>query len=395
MGGGIAMTFANAGIPVTLLELSNETLKRGLATIQKNYERSVSKGRLSRADMQMRMNLIKTTTSYTDLSNVDLVIEAVFENPEVKKEVFSKLDKVCKPGAILATNTSYQNIDEIAAVTSRPQDVLGLHFFSPANVMKLLEVVRAKKTADDVIATAMSLTKTIKKVPVLAKVCYGFIGNRMFQPYMRVANLLLLEGATPQQIDGAANDFGMAMGPLAVADLAGIDIGVSARRARDDSEDALAFLPSELMYEQGRYGQKTGAGFYSYDPETRERKTDSSVNNLIRQEAERRGIKQKEFSDEDIVDRLTYALVNEGANILDEGIALRPDDIDITYIYGYGFPAYKGGPMFYADQVGLGAILERMKTFQKGISAKFWQPSPLLKKLAQAGKTFSEWVGRR
>lgn len=392
MGGGIAMNFANVGIPVTLLELNEEALTRGLGTIQKNYERSVKKGRLSQDDLKNRMDLIGTTTSYDDLKDVDLVIEAVFENPDVKKEVFAKLDEVCKPGVILATNTSYQNIDDIAAVTKRPEDVLGLHFFSPANVMKLLEVVRTDKTADDVIATAMKLAKTIRKVPVLARVCYGFIGNRMFQPYMRTANMLLLEGTTPDQIDRAAYDFGMAMGPIAVADLAGIDIGVSARRARNvKDEDPLAFLPSDLMYEQGRYGQKTGAGFYTYDPETRERKTDESVAQLIREVAQKRGVEQKPFSDEDIVERLIYSLVNEGANILDEGIALRPGDIDIAYIYGYGFPAHRGGPMFYADSVGLKTIVERMKDFQEGIEKDYWQPSPLLKRLAHEGTTFAEW----
>lgn len=390
MGGGIAMNFANVGVPVTLLEISQEALERGLSIIKKNYARSVKKGRLSEEDMTARLALIKPTTNYADLSQADLVIEAVFENPDIKKEVFSKLDRICKSGAILATNTSYQNVDDIAAATKRPQDVIGLHFFSPANVMKLLEVVRGEKTADDVIATAMSTAKRIKKVPVLARVCYGFIGNRMFNPYIRTANMLLLEGATPEQIDNAAYNWGMAMGPIAVADLAGIDIGVSARKARNDpNENPLAYLASDLMFEQGRLGQKTGAGFYTYNPETRARQNDPSVVKLIQEEAQKRGIEQRSFSNEAIMNRLIFSLVNEGASILEEGIAMRASDIDITYLYGYGFPAHKGGPMFYADQYGLANIVEKMKDFQTGIQADYWKPSPLLEELARANKGFS------
>ena len=393
MGGGIAMNFVNVGIPVTLLELSEEALEKGTNTIRKNYARSVKKGRMSEADLEARMNLISTTTSYESLGDVDLVIEAVFENPDVKKEVFKKLDEVCKQGAILASNTSYQNIDDIASVTSRPKDVIGLHFFSPANVMKLLEVVRGEKTADDVLATAMKLAKGIKKVPVLSRVCYGFIGNRMFGPYMRTANMLLLEGATPDQIDAAATKWGMAMGPISVADLAGIDIGVSARRAKaDPNENPLDYLASDLMYDKGRYGQKTGAGFYDYNPETRARSVNEEMLALIKSEAEKHGVEQRSFTDEDIVERLVYALVNEGADILEEGIAQRASDIDITYLYGYGFPAFRGGPMFYADQVGLDKIVERMKDFATGIQADYWEPSSLLKSLAAEGKNFSEYA---
>ncbi len=392
MGGGIAMNFANVGIPVTLLELSQTALDRGLSVIEKNYARTVKKGRLSQDAMQSCMKLISTTTNYQDLSDVDLVIEAVFENPDVKKEVFAKLDSVCKEGAILASNTSYQNIDDIATATQRPQDVIGMHFFSPANVMKLLEIVRAEKTSPEVIATTMKLAKTIKKVPVLARVCYGFIGNRMFNPYIRTANMLLLEGASFEQIDNAALAFGMAMGPISVADLAGIDIGVSARQAKaDPNENPLEFLASDLMFEQGRLGQKTAAGFYSYNPETRERQSDPAMLELIRSEAKKRGVEQRSFSDEDITDRLVFALANEGATILEEGIAMRSGDIDITYLYGYGFPAYKGGPMFYADSLGLAKVVERMKDFQVGIQADYWQPSSLLKQLAEEGKSFSDF----
>lgn len=392
MGGGIAMNFANVGIPVTLLELNEEALERGIGIIRKNYARSVKKGRMSEADLEARMNLIGTSTSYNSLSDVDLVIEAVFENPDVKKEVFKKLDEVCKQGAILATNTSYQNIDDIATATKRPEDVIGLHFFSPANVMKLLEVVRGEKTADDVLATCMKLAKGIKKVPVLSRVCYGFIGNRMFGPYIRTANMLLLEGATPEQIDAAATKWGMAMGPISVIDLAGIDIGVSARRAKaDPNENPLNFLASDLMYDQGRYGQKTGAGFYNYDPETRARSTDDDMLALIKAEAEKREIAQRSFTDEEIVERLVYALVNEGTSILEEGIAQRSSDIDITYLYGYGFPAQRGGPMFYADQVGLDKIVERMADFAVGIQADHWEPSTLLKSLASEGKSFESF----
>ena len=390
MGSGIAMTFAKAGIPVALLELNEKALERGLNTIRINYERRVDKGRMSLKDMNGLLKLIQPTTNYDALSDVDLAVEAVFEDLEVKKTVFEELDTVCKESALLASNTSYQNIDEIAAVTRRPEDVLGLHFFSPAHIMKLLEVVRGEKTANDVIATAMTLAKTINKIPVLARVCYGFIGNRMFQPYLRTANMMLLEGATPEQVDKAATDFGMAMGPFAVSDLAGIDIGVSARRARGN-KDPLAFLASELMYDAGRLGQKTGAGFYTYDRETREKKTDPHVLELIRSEAKERGISQRNFTDDDIVDRLVYSLVNEGANVLDDGVARRSSDIDITYVYGYGFPKHKGGPMYYADTVGLENVLERIHSFQIGIQAAYWQPSALLERLAKEGSTFQDF----
>jgi 3-hydroxyacyl-CoA dehydrogenase len=388
MGGGIAMNFANAGIPVTLLEINREALERGIDVCRKNYQRSVNKGRFTVAQMDRFMGLIGGTTSYADLANADLVIEAVFESPEIKYEVFRKLDAVCKPGAILASNTSYQDIDAIAAVTSRPADVLGMHFFSPANVMKLVEVVRGAKTADDVLATVMKLAKTIRKVAVLSRVCYGFIGNRMLKGYLREAQMLLLEGATPSQVDGALQAFGMAMGPLAVADLAGLDVGYKARQALPDLPDHPCFHVADQLVESGRLGQKSGAGFYNYDPETRQRLDAPEVMAMIRDEARVLGIPPRQFSNEEIIERVIYPLINEGALILEEQIAQRPGDIDIVYIYGYGFPAHRGGPMFYADTIGPDVIYRRICEFRDALRADDWQPAPLLRRLAGSGGKF-------
>jgi 3-hydroxyacyl-CoA dehydrogenase len=352
MGGGIAMNFANVGIPVTLVEISDEAIERGLGIIDKNYSITVSKGKLNEDQKQQRMALIQGTTNYADLADMDLVIEAVFENPDLKKEIFQKLDASCKPGAILASNTSYQDIDQIAAATSRPQDVLGMHFFSPANVMKLLEIVRGEHSADDVIQTAMKLAKTIGKVPVLSGNCYGFIGNRMLKPYGSEAQLCLLEGATPAQLDAAMQNFGMAMGPLAVGDLAGLDIGYKAREALTEEQkgDPKTFCIPDALVEMGRLGQKSGAGYYRYDPETRARQPDPEVDELIAAKAAEFGIERRELSDDEIVERLTSALAREGEKILEEGIAQRRSDIDVVYAFGYGFPVYRGGPMFYAQQ---------------------------------------------
>ena len=392
MGGGIAMNFANVGIPVTLLEINDEALERGLGVVAKNYSISQKKGKLSEEQVKTNMGLITGTTDYADLANVDLVIEAVFENLDIKKEVFAKLDEVCKDGAILATNTSYQDVDAIAASTKRPEDVIGLHFFSPANVMKLLEIVRGEKTADDVIATSMKMAKSIRKVPVLARVCYGFIGNRMLTPYFREAQLCMLEGASPEQIDSAMENWGMAMGPLAVGDLAGLDIGYKARQSlpEDQRGHPRVSAVADALVEMGRCGQKTGAGYYKYDPQTRARINDPEVEQIIEEKAAEHGVQRREISDEEIIQRLVYGLVNEGAKILDEGIAQRSSDIDVVYIYGYGFPAARGGPMHYADHVGLGEVYETISRFSKELDAEHWDPAPLIKRLAESGGSFGK-----
>jgi 3-hydroxyacyl-CoA dehydrogenase len=350
MGGGIAMSFANAGIAVTLVEINDEALERGLAIIDRNYAGSVKRGKLSEEKAAACRALISGSTDYAALAEADMVIEAVFEDPNLKKEIFAKLDGVCKQGAILATNTSYQDVNAIAAATARPEDVIGTHFFSPAHIMKLLEIVRGEKTADDVLATCMKLAKRIRKVPVVSGVCYGFIGNRMLQPYGAQTQLLLLEGATPGQIDNAMESWGMAMGPLRVFDLAGLDIGYKARQALSDEQkgDPATFRVPDLLVEAGRLGQKSGSGFYGYD-ENRRPTTDPAVHEMIEQAAADLGVERREISDEEIVQRLIGALVDEGRKILDEGIAQRSSDIDVVYVYGYGFPAHRGGPMFYAD----------------------------------------------
>jgi len=394
MGGGIAMNFANANIPVKLVEIDQAAIDRSLAVIDKNYSISMKKGKLSEAQKTRSLSLIKGTTDYTDLADVDLVIEAVFESMELKQDVFARLDQICKPGAILATNTSYQDIDQIAAVTNRPEDIIGLHFFSPANVMKLLEVVRGSKSTDTVIATAMQLAKTIKKVPVLAGNCYGFIGNRMLRPYAREAQLCLIEGATPEQIDTVMQSWGMAMGPIAVGDLAGLDIGYKARQGLSKAEkgDSKAYCIADALVEMGRLGQKTGAGYYRYDPETRARSNDPEVLAVIKAQAEAHGVERREISDEEILNRLTFALINEGAKILEDGIAQRPSDIDVVYAYGYGFPPHRGGPMYYADRIGLKKVYETICTFRDLHDEANWAPSPLLTRLAQEGKTFAHWA---
>ncbi len=394
MGGGIAMSFANAGFDVTLVEVDDAGLERGLGIIEKNYAITVGKGRLSEDAAAERRARIGGTTNFGDLAEVDLVIEAVFENLELKKEIFAKLDGVAKPGAILATNTSYQDVDQIAAATGRPEDVLGLHFFSPANVMKLLEVVRGEKTADDVLATCMALAKSIRKVPVLSGVCYGFIGNRMLQYYGREAQLCLVEGSKPEDVDRVLEGFGMAMGPLAVFDLAGLDVGYKARQSLPPEErgDEKVNRVADVLVESGRLGQKTGAGFYRYDAETRRREPDADVQAIIEAASGDLGIARRELGDQEILDRILFALINEGMNILDEGIAQRPGDIDVVYVYGYGFPAYRGGPMFYADTVGLATVLERIEGFAEQLGADNWTPSPLLKRLVDEGLSLSDWA---
>ena len=351
MGGGIAMSFANAGIPVTMIEISDEALQRGLSIVERNYAGSVKRGKISEEKATACQGLISGSTDYAALADVDMVIEAVFEDPDLKKKIFTQLDAVCKPGAILATNTSYQDVDAIAAVTARPQDVLGMHFFSPAHIMKLLEVVRGEKTADDVLATVMALAKKIRKVAVVSGVCYGFIGNRMLRPYGKTSQLLLLEGASPQQVDSAMENWGMAMGPLRVFDLAGLDIGYKARQALSNEQkgDPKTYRVPDLLVEAGRLGQKSGSGFYAYD-DNRKPTPDPLVDEMIQRAAQEVGIERREISDDEIVDRLISALVDEGRKILEEGIAQRSSDIDVVYVYGYGFPVSRGGPMFYADQ---------------------------------------------
>ncbi len=385
MGGGIAMSFANAGIPVTLVEVDEESLGRGMATIEKNYAAGVRRGKLSGEQASERLGLIAGAVDYAPLADVDLVIEAVFEDPGLKKTVFGKLDEICKAGAILATNTSYQDVNAIAAATGRPADVIGLHFFSPANIMKLLEVVRADTTGDDVLATCMALAKRIRKVPVMSRVCYGFIGNRMLGPYFREAQLCVLEGATPRQVDTALEAWGMAMGPLRVADLAGLDVGYKAREALPAEErgDPRSYRVADVLVEMGRLGQKSGAGYYRYDPETRGHESDPAVLEIIERESAAFGIERREIADEEIVDRLIYALVNEGMRIVEEGIAQRPGDIDVVYVYGYGFPAWRGGPMHYAEAVGLPKVLERITEFCERFGEEAWAPAPLLERLAK------------
>ena len=392
MGGGIAMNFLNAGIPVKMLEMKQEALDKGLATIRKNYEAQVKKGKLKQDKYDQRMALLSTTLDYADLKDADLIIEAVFEELGVKEQVFEKLDEVAKPGAILASNTSTLDVDKIAAFTKRPQDVVGMHFFSPANVMKLLEVVRGAKTAKDVLATVMAIAKKIKKTAVVSGVCDGFIGNRMIEQYSRQAGFLIEEGATPQQVDKAIEKFGFAMGPFRMGDLAGNDIGWAIRKRRyQEKPDMKYSKTADLLCEMGRFGQKTGAGWYDYQPGKRDAIPSKAVEDMIEKHRKDQGITPRKISDQEIVERLVYSLVNEGARILEDGIASKASDIDMVYLTGYGFPIWRGGPMKYADQMGLFNVVESMKRFAQNPrdDAAFWQPAPMLAKLAAAGKTFN------
>jgi 3-hydroxyacyl-CoA dehydrogenase len=357
-----------------MLEMKQEALDKGLALIRRNYENSAKKGKLTQAQVEERIALLSGTTDYDSLADVDLVIEAVFEKMSVKKEVFGALDKVCKPGAILASNTSTLDLNEIASAVSRPQDVIGLHFFSPANVMKLLEIVKGEKTADDVILTSMKLAKTIRKVGVLVGVCFGFVGNRMIEPYGREANRLMLEGASPEQVDRVISKFGLPMGPFTMGDMAGLDIGYFVRESRREfiAHDPSYCVVADKLVQQGRN-----------DPE---------VIAIAKEEAERLGIKQREISDQEILERCIYPLINEGADILKEGIAAKSSDIDVIYVYGYGFPVFRGGPMQYADEVGLSEVRDRLNYYKESLGeyGKHWfEPSDLLNELADAGKPFS------
>jgi 3-hydroxyacyl-CoA dehydrogenase len=392
MGGGIAMNFLNAGIPVKMLEMKQEALDRGIATIRKNYEAQVAKKKLKQDKYEQRMSLLSTTLSYDDLGSADLVIEAVFEEIGVKEAVFKELDRVMKPGAILASNTSTLDVNKIAHFTQRPQDVVGLHFFSPANVMKLLEVVRGEKTAKDVMATVMTVAKKIRKTAVVSGVCDGFIGNRMIEQYGRQGGFLLDEGCTPEQVDKAMEKFGMAMGPFRMGDLAGNDIGWAIRKRRyTEKPDMKYSKTADLLCEKGRFGQKTGAGWYDYVPGKRDAIPNAEVVAMIEEHRKGLGITPRKISDEEIVQRLVFSLVNEAAHILEEGIAAKASDIDIVYIFGYGFPAHRGGPMNYADEVGLFNVVQAMNRFAQNPldDAKFWQPAPLLARLAAEGKTFN------
>ena len=392
MGGGIAMNFANAGIPVTVLETTQAALDKGLGTVWKNYESTLKKGRLTKDEFDKRVKQITGTLSYDDIKSADLVIEAVFEDIQVKKQVFEQLDKIAKSGAILASNTSTLDLNKIADFTQRPQDVIGLHFFSPANVSKLIEIVRGAKSAKDVVATSMAVSKQIKKVGVISGVCDGFIGNRMMNAYFRQMELLLDVGALPQQIDKAMEKFGFAMGPFRVSDLAGNDIlWYIRKRMYVEYPDRVFSKTPDRICELGRFGQKAGAGWYDYRPGDRAPIPSDLVNKIVLEESANLGIVRRKVGDEEIVQRALYALINEGARILEEGIALRASDIDVVYLTGYGFPDFRGGPLFYADAVGLSSILRTMREFAKGYQPDAWEPAPLLKQLASEGKTFASW----
>ncbi|MFO7287964.1 MAG: 3-hydroxyacyl-CoA dehydrogenase NAD-binding domain-containing protein [Gammaproteobacteria bacterium] len=397
MGSGIAICFANANIPVTVLEVSQEALDKGLAQIDSILESRVKRGRMTAEEKAERMKLIRGTLDYSDFRDADVIIEAVLERMDLKQQVFKRLDEVAKPGAVLATNTSTLDIEEIASVVRRPEDVIGMHFFSPANVMPLLEVVRTSKTSPETIATVMALSRPLRKTPVLAKVCYGFIGNRMMEGYAREAERMVLEGATPRQVDTVLENFGMAMGILAVFDMAGVDVGVNVHKANADKypPDPTYYQADFALYEAGRLGQKTGKGYYRYEPGDRTRYDDPEAIEILRKRARELGIEQREHSDEEILERCLYPLMNEGIRILEEGIALRASDIDVVWTSGYGFPRYRGGPMFYADTIGLPKLLEGMRKYRDIFGPMHWEPSPLLVRLVEEGKTLAEWDRER
>jgi 3-hydroxyacyl-CoA dehydrogenase len=384
MGGGIAMNFANVGIPVTVVEMNQENLDRGLGIVRKNYEATASRGRMTAADVEKRIGLIKGTTDWTAIGDADIVIEAVFEEMPIKKEVFAKLDGLAKPDAVLATNTSTLDVDEIASATKRPESVIGTHFFSPANVMRLLENVRGKKSSKSTVATVMALGRRINKVPVLVGVCYGFVGNRMLHQRGQQAEKLILEGALPHQVDKVLTDFGFPMGPFAMGDLAGLDVGWRIRKGRGTKSPV-----ADRICELGRFGQKTGAGYFKYEKGDRTPIPDPDVEKIIVEVATEQGITRRHITDEEILQRLLYPMVNEGAKILDEKIAIRASDIDVIWVYGYGWPVYRGGPMFWADQIGLRQVRDTMREFQKATGDAFWAPAPLMNRLADEGKGFT------
>jgi 3-hydroxyacyl-CoA dehydrogenase len=385
MGGGIAMNFANAGIPVTVVEVAQDALERGLGIVRKNYEATASRGRITAADVEKRMGLIHGTTDWKAIADADIVIEAVFEEMPIKKEVFGKLDAIAKPDAVLATNTSTLDVNEIAAATKRPASVIGTHFFSPANVMRLLENVRGARSSKTTVATVMALGRRIGKVPVLVGVCYGFVGNRMLHQRGMQADKLILEGALPHQVDKVLTDFGFPMGPFAMGDLAGLDVGWRIRKGRGVKSPV-----ADRICELGRFGQKTGAGYFRYEKGDRTPIPDPDVEKIITEVAAEQGIVRRHIGDDEIRERLLYPMVNEGAKILEEKIAIRASDIDVVWVYGYGWPVYRGGPMFWADSVGLRTLRNRMLEFKKQTGDLFWTPAPLLDRLADAGKGFLE-----
>ena len=393
MGGGIAISFANAGVPVTLLDVSEEAVARGQKSIAQTYGSMVKRGRISEQDRDKRLGLIRGTTRYEALHDADVIVEAVFEKMELKQQIFARLDEVAKPGALLATNTSTLDINEIAAATGRPQDVIGLHFFSPAHVMPLLEVVRADRTSMEAIGVAMDVARRLRKTPVLARVCYGFIGNRMMEGYAREAQRIVLEGATPRQVDTALENFGMAMGILAVFDMAGIDVGVNVHKSNADQypPDPTYYQADIALHAAGRLGQKSGKGYYRYLPGDRTRHDDPEALTILREHAARLGVPQSQHAEEEILERCLYPLMNERLRILEEGVALRSGDVDVVWTSGYGFPRYRGGPMFYADTIGLRSLHAGMLKYRERFGPMHWEPAPLLTQLVKEGRTLADW----
>jgi 3-hydroxyacyl-CoA dehydrogenase len=393
MGGGIAMCFANAGIPVTLVDTTTEALQRGLAVIDRNYQSMVKRGRLQPEDKEKRMTLIGTALDYGAFADADVIIEAVFENMELKKKIFSALDVATKPGALLASNTSTLDVTEIARATRRPSDVIGTHFFSPANVMPLLEVIRTDLTGPTALRTAMNLAKQLRKTPVLARVCYGFVGNRMMEGYAREAERIVLEGATPQQVDSVLEQWGMAMGILAVFDMAGVEVGVNVHKANADRypPDPTYYQADFALVEAGRLGQKNGKGYYRYEAADRARHEDPEALAILRARAQQLGVPRRIHPDKEILNRCLYPLLNEGFRILQEGVVQRASDIDVVWTSGYGFPRYRGGPMFYAELIGLETLLEGIEGFRKEFGPMHWEPAPLLIELVKRGRTIADW----
>jgi 3-hydroxyacyl-CoA dehydrogenase len=397
MGGGIAICFANAGLPVTVVDISEEALQRGLGVVDRTLESRVKRGSMSAEDKAGLMQLIRGTTEYADLAEADVIIEAATENMNLKKKIFADIDAVAKPGAVLATNTSTLDIDELATAVSRPEDVIGMHFFSPANVMPLLEVVRTKTTSGSTIRTAMDLAKPLRKTPVLSGVCHGFIGNRMMEGYAREAERMVLEGATPRKVDSALEGWGMAMGILAVFDLAGVDVGVHIHRGNAHlyPPDPTYYQADFALFDAGRLGQKNGKGYYRYVPGDRSRHDDPEAIEILRATAERLGVEPRQHTAGEIVERCLYPLLNEGFRILEEGIALRAGDIDVVWTSGYGFPRYRGGPMFYAETIGLNTLLKGMLKYREIFGPMHWEPAALLVELVRNGQTLAEWEAAR